>query len=103
MKTGPTGDEMSQAETLPQLDASSLVDGERLEAEVKDMYRHVAREEDAAADEDSAGIIRHRRCGNLGHGWYDLQLRAEIQPRFPATSCEGRVPLHAGDGRTVEP
>jgi arsenite methyltransferase len=29
-------------ETLPQLDASSLVDGERLEAAVKDMYRHVA-------------------------------------------------------------
>jgi arsenite methyltransferase len=43
---GPTSDEMSQAEALPQLDASSLVDGERLEAEVKDMYRHVARGEE---------------------------------------------------------
>jgi arsenite methyltransferase len=32
---------------LPQLDASSLVDGERLEAEVKAMYRRVAREEEA--------------------------------------------------------
>jgi arsenite methyltransferase len=42
-----TTDEMTHAETLPQLDASSLVDGERLEAEVKDMYRHVARGEDA--------------------------------------------------------
>jgi len=40
-------DEMSLAEALPQLDASSLVDAERLEAEVKDMYRHVAREEAA--------------------------------------------------------
>jgi len=40
-------DEMTQAEALPQLDASSLVDGERLEAEVKDMYRHVAREDEA--------------------------------------------------------
>ena len=30
-------------ETLPQLDASSLVDGERLAAAVKDMYRDVAR------------------------------------------------------------
>jgi arsenite methyltransferase len=30
-------------ETLPQLDASSLVDGERLETAVKDMYRDVAR------------------------------------------------------------
>ena len=39
-------DEMAQAETLPQLDASTLVDGGRLEAEVKDMYRHVAREEE---------------------------------------------------------
>jgi SAM-dependent methyltransferase len=38
---------MFQAQALPQLDASSLVDGERLEAEVKDMYRHVARGEDA--------------------------------------------------------
>jgi arsenite methyltransferase len=45
--TGPAADEMAHAETLPQLDASSLVDGERLEAEVKDMYRHVAREEEA--------------------------------------------------------
>ncbi len=33
---------------MSQLDASSLVDGERLEAEVKDMYRHVARGEEAA-------------------------------------------------------
>jgi arsenite methyltransferase len=40
-------DEMALAESLPQLDASSLVDGERLEAEVKDMYRHVAREKHA--------------------------------------------------------
>ena|SRR5215211_1250283 len=47
-KTGPTAaDEMTEAEALPQLDASTLVDGERLEAEVKDMYRHVAREEEA--------------------------------------------------------
>jgi SAM-dependent methyltransferase len=46
-QTGPTADEGSQAEALPQLDASSLVDGERLEAEVKDMYRRVAREEEA--------------------------------------------------------
>lgn len=40
-------DEMTHAQTLPQLDASSLVDGERLTAEVKDMYRHVARDETA--------------------------------------------------------
>jgi arsenite methyltransferase len=31
----------------PQLDASSLVDGDRLEAAVKEMYRHVARGEEA--------------------------------------------------------
>ena len=35
-------DELALAQTLPQLDASSLVDAERLEAEVKDMYRRVA-------------------------------------------------------------
>jgi SAM-dependent methyltransferase len=40
-------DEMTHAQTLPQLDASSLVDGARLEAEVKDMYRQVARDEAA--------------------------------------------------------
>ena len=45
--TDAVKDEMAEAETLPQLDASSLVDGERLEAEVKDMYRHVARGEEA--------------------------------------------------------
>ena len=43
---GPAADEMAQAEKLPQLDATSLVDGERLEAEVKEMYRHVARGDD---------------------------------------------------------
>jgi arsenite methyltransferase len=46
-RTTAAKDEMAQAETLPQLDASSLVDAERLESEVKDMYRHVAREEEA--------------------------------------------------------
>jgi arsenite methyltransferase len=45
-RTGAS-DATSPAEALPQLDASALVDGERLEAEVKDMYRHVAREEEA--------------------------------------------------------
>lgn len=42
-----TVDEMTHAETLPQLDASSLVDAERLEVEVKQMYRQVARGKDA--------------------------------------------------------
>jgi arsenite methyltransferase len=44
--TRPAADEMSLAESLPQLDATTLVDTERLEAAVKDMYRHVARGED---------------------------------------------------------
>src|SRR2546430_6738445 len=38
---------MAHAEALPQADASSLVDAVHLEAEVKDMYRQVAREEEA--------------------------------------------------------
>jgi SAM-dependent methyltransferase len=38
---------MSQAQVLPQLDASSLVDGAELEAAVKEMYRHVAREDES--------------------------------------------------------
>jgi arsenite methyltransferase len=43
----PDTDESTRAEALPQADASSLVDAERLEAEVKEMYRQVAREEEA--------------------------------------------------------
>src|SRR5829696_5738693 len=45
--SGHTPSEESAADALPQLDASSLVDGERLEAEVKDMYRRVAQEREA--------------------------------------------------------
>src|SRR5215211_7448712 len=53
-------DASSQADALPQLDASSLVDGERLEAEVKDMYRHVAREEAAELHfEVGRGLAEH--------------------------------------------
>jgi arsenite methyltransferase len=37
----------ARAATLPQLDATTLVDTERLEAEVKEMYGHVARGEEA--------------------------------------------------------
>ena len=39
-------EETAMAETLPQADASSLVDRELLEAQVRDMYRQVAREEE---------------------------------------------------------
>jgi arsenite methyltransferase len=39
---------MFEEGSLPPLDASTLVDGERLEEEVKDMYRQVARGEEAA-------------------------------------------------------
>ena len=45
-KIGPTADGMRPAAALPQLDARSFIDGERLAAEVKDMYRHVARGEE---------------------------------------------------------
>jgi ubiquinone/menaquinone biosynthesis C-methylase UbiE len=38
---------MTLAETLPQADASSLVDRDVLESQVKEMYRHVARGEEA--------------------------------------------------------
>jgi arsenite methyltransferase len=40
-------DEMALAATLPQADASSLVDRDVLEAQVQAMYRQVAREEEA--------------------------------------------------------
>ncbi len=45
-KIGPTADGMRPAEALPQLDARSFIDGERLAAAVKAMYRHVARGEE---------------------------------------------------------
>src|SRR5688572_26241131 len=42
-----TTDELAQAQALPQLDASSLVDAGQLNAKVKEMYGQVAREESA--------------------------------------------------------
>ena len=60
LKTGPTADEMSRAQALPQLDARSLIDGERLEAEIKDMYRHVARVEESELHfEVGKGLAEH--------------------------------------------
>ena len=50
---------MTQAQTLPQLDASSLVDGERLEAAVKDMYRDVARGDAELHFEIGRGLAEH--------------------------------------------
>jgi arsenite methyltransferase len=41
-------DAMSHAATLPQADASSLVDARELEAKVREMYGQVAREDEAA-------------------------------------------------------
>ena len=46
-QTAAREEEMALAEKLPQADASSLVDREVLEAQVQDMYRQVARGEDA--------------------------------------------------------
>src|SRR4051794_10398158 len=40
-------EEMVHAESLPQADASSLVDARELEAKVREMYGQVAREENA--------------------------------------------------------
>ena len=42
-------DAMEAAEDLPQLDATALVETAELEAQVKEMYRQVAEEEDARA------------------------------------------------------
>src|SRR5918992_3493259 len=51
---------MAHIDTLPQLDASSLVDAERLEAEVKEMYGQVAREEQAELHfEVGRGLAEH--------------------------------------------
>lgn len=46
-QTAAREEEMALAAKLPQADASSLVDREVLEAQVQDMYRQVARGEDA--------------------------------------------------------
>jgi arsenite methyltransferase len=59
-KTSPSADEMSRAQALLQLDARSLIDGERLEAEIKDMYRHVARGEESELHfEVGKGLAEH--------------------------------------------
>ena len=59
-KTATAPDQASAPEPLPQLDATALVDGDRLEAEVKDMYRHVAREDEAALHfEVGRGLAEH--------------------------------------------
>ena len=69
-KTAAT-DDVSQAQALPQLDASSLVDVERLEAEVEDMYRLVA----PAAEPGGSGRASHaggspfaRAAGSIATG-----------------------------------
>ena len=42
VRVDPTTDEMSRAQALPQLEASSLVDSERLEAEITSLAGHLA-------------------------------------------------------------
>jgi ubiquinone/menaquinone biosynthesis C-methylase UbiE len=60
LETGRAADEITQAEVLPQVDARSLVDGARLEAEVKGMYRRVARGEEAELHfELGRGLAEH--------------------------------------------
>src|SRR2546423_3525555 len=50
----------SNAETLPQADASSLVDVDELESKVKEMYGQVAREEEAELHfEVGRGLAEH--------------------------------------------
>jgi arsenite methyltransferase len=77
--TGPATDEMARAETLPQLDASSLVDGARLTTAVRDMYRHVAREDDAQLHfEVGRAVAEH-----LGYpGWLLDAIPAEAVASF---------------------
>ena len=66
-------EEMALAADLPQADASSLVDREVLEAQVKDMYRQVAREEDDATP------LRGRPAARLRVGY-----PAELLDAIPA-------------------
>ena len=47
MRTAPQDARAAEAATLPQADASTLVDAGELEAKVKEMYGRVAREEEA--------------------------------------------------------
>jgi arsenite methyltransferase len=61
MGSGKTREqEMAEAADLPQADATSLVDAERLESEVLDMYRHVAREEKADLHFELGGDLARR-------------------------------------------
>ena len=87
---------MAQAAKLPQPDASSLVDGEGLEAQVQDMYRQVAREEETAAplrDREGPRPARRlsaraaRRDPRRGSG---LVRRSRVSPR-PRDALAGRA------------
>ena len=111
--TDPVATETSRAETLPQLDATSLVDGERLEAEVKAMYRHVARGDDAelhfdvgrtvaaalgypralldAIPDEALGVLRRSRGTTSTSPRCSPARRCSISARDRAPICSARL------------
>jgi SAM-dependent methyltransferase len=71
-------DNMAHAAALPQVDASSLVDAGELEEKVREMYGHVAREDDAALHFEVGRPV----CEHLG---YPAALLDAIPPEAMAS------------------
>ena len=85
---------MEAAEALPQLDASSLVETAELEAQVKDMYRHVAEEAMPSCTSRPAGAspstsATRRAAGRDPGGGAGVVRRRRLSPR-PGRARAGR-------------
>jgi arsenite methyltransferase len=93
VKTRAMPDETSEA--LSQLDASALVDGSRLEAAIKGMYRHVARGDHAALHFEVGRSLAER----LGHSGKLLDaVPAEVLASFAGVGHHlDLAALHSGE------
>ena len=68
---------MEAAEDLPQLDATALLDTAELEAQVKEMYRQVADEEDAELHFETGRVLAER-----------LGYPSDVLDRIPAEAID---------------
>ena len=99
-------DNTARAAALPQVDASSLVDAGELEAKVREMYGHVAREEHAALHFEvgrpvcRAPRLPERRCSTRSRRRRWRRSRASATSSTsrrsrPATRCSTWAPAPA--------
>ena len=116
-------EEMARAAALPQADASSLVDAGELEAKVREMYGHVAREEEAdlhfevgrdlaehlgypaelldAIPAEALRVVRGRRLPPRPRGASPRARRCSISARAPGPTCSAAAVQVGRAGRAV--